>query len=439
MKLLCAADLHLGRQPSRIGGPVRVLADELSATVAWRGLVASAIALEVTAVLLAGDVLDDEHDYFEAYGDLRAGVEELVAAGIGVFAVSGNHDVEVLPRLARAVPSLVLLGEGGRWEAHTLASESATVHLVGWSYPTSSVTHSPLATLSAALDSLSPATVVGLLHCDRDQSASAYAPVTSAALAAAGPDVWLLGHVHKPDIGSFAGAGGEAAPAAYLSGYLGSTFAADPGEEGGRGAWLLEVDGERTTIEPLQLSPLRFETLDIDTGALESVDGLAQLITDQITELHTRLAEDAARAHVVPAPGAVTAVGVRLRLTGRSAWRSEIAQSLEEDDPRDLLLTLDGVAYFVHAVRLEVMPAIDIAAAALGSDPLALMARKLLVLDGPPSEELNRLLDQGREQLARAGAGRHYRELAPPALDDEAVHGRLRRSALRLIDLMAPE
>src|SRR5690606_17141332 len=131
------------------------------------------------------------------------------------------------------------------------------------------------------------------------------------------------------------------------------------------------------------------------------------------------------------------AVGLRLRLTGRSPLRSEVAKQLRDDDPRDLLLTLDDSSYFVHDVRHEVLPAIDIGAAALGSDPLALIARKLLILDGPPSQELERLLDQGREQLTRVSSGRHYRDLEPPLLDDEVVRGRLRRAALRLIDLMA--
>ena len=35
-------------------------------------------------------------------------------AGIAVIAVSGNHDTEVLPRLAREIPELRLLGAGAQ-------------------------------------------------------------------------------------------------------------------------------------------------------------------------------------------------------------------------------------------------------------------------------------------------------------------------------------
>lgn len=418
MRLLCAADLHLGRQPSRLGGPARGLADELSTSVAWHRLVDAAIDLEVTAVLLAGDVLDDEHDYFEAFGDLRAGVERLVAAGAAVVAVSGNHDVEVLPRLAQAVPQLVLLGEGGRWETTTLGAPARPVHVVGWSYPARSVTYSPLSTLPAALELLPPAPTIGLLHCDRDQAGSRHAPVTSVELAAAGLDVWLLGHVHRPDVA----AGG---------GYLGSIFAADPGEEGEHGAWLLEVDGEgEVSLSPLPLSPLRFETVAVDVGELDDPAAIGRHITDAVLETHQRLFGEGA-------PGAVVrAVGCRLRLTGRSDFRAELGARLAQDDPRELFLTLDGVSYFVHDVVLEMLPAIDLAAIAAGSDPLALLARKLLVLDGPPSLEQERLLEEGRTRLEAVAAGRHYRGLEPPSMSEAALADQLRLAALRLIDLM---
>lgn len=438
MKLLCAADLHLGRQPSRLPAELRGRADLTSAT-AWRRLVAAALDHEVHAVLLAGDVLDDEFDYFEAYGDLRRGVEELVAAGITVLAVAGNHDVEVLPRLAQAVPELVLLGRGGSWEAHTMSDGEVTANVVGWSFPTAVVAGSPLPSLAATLDELPPAVTLGLLHCDRDQSGSNYAPVTSAELAAAGVDVWLLGHVHRPDSERLAP---QAAPTNYRGGYLGSTFTADPGEEGPRGAWLLELGGVQAgtgagaegagtaevTITAVPLSPLRFETLTVDVSELSSADAAAQLITSAISELSA--AEDSGHHDAV-------AVGLRLRLVGRSAFRAALAARLRDEDPRELLLTTAGTTYFVHDLRFEVLPAIDIGAAARGSDPLALMARKLLILEGPPSAEQTRLIEQGRQELTRVAQGKYYRDLEAPQLDDETVRGRLRRAALQLIDLMA--
>src|SRR5690606_25818827 len=122
-----------------------------------------------------------------------------------------------------------------------------------------------------------------------------YAPVTSADLAAAGVDLWLLGHVHRPDSGPHSpGTSAPATPASastrngsgYLGGYLGSTFAADPGEEGARGAWLAEVGGTGITLQALPLSPLRFETLVVDVSELNDPRAVSQLITDAVTSFH---------------------------------------------------------------------------------------------------------------------------------------------------------
>ena len=205
----------------------------------------------------------------------------------------------------------------------------------------------------------------------------------------------------------------------------------DSGEEGGRGAWLLDVADGAITLDPVPLSPLRFETVTLDVSGLRDAADSGQAVALAFNQLHARLRDE----HALLDSGAV-AVGCRLVIAGRSALRSELAKRLAEDDPRELLLTLDGVSYFVHDVRLEVLPAIDLATAAAGSDPLALLARKLLMLDGPPSPEQQELLARGRGALAAVAAGRHYRGLEPPELPDAVVADQLRQAALELIDLM---
>jgi hypothetical protein len=46
----------------------------------------------VDAVLLAGDVVEQEDDFHEAYPDLRRGVERLTGAGIRVLGAGGAWD-----------------------------------------------------------------------------------------------------------------------------------------------------------------------------------------------------------------------------------------------------------------------------------------------------------------------------------------------------------
>lgn len=430
MKLLCAADLHLGRRPSRLPDEIRDetgLAAALTPQAAWSALVDFAVAERVHAVLLAGDLLDDEHDFFGTFGDLRAGVERLIEGGVGVLAVSGNHDVAVLPRLARVVPDLRLLGEGGVWEVATLSDGASNVHVAGWSHPGGAVTHSPLPQLTEALSGLPPALVVGLLHCDRDQPGSRYVPVSSSDLAAAPVDVWLLGHVHKPDFGAVPGSPGTS----QWSGYLGSLSAGDPGEEGRRGAWLLKITDDDVSASHLPLAGLRYETLSVDVGGLTTAADLGPAVMTAVTESVTGLVD------TVPLGSApLYAVGWRLRLVGRSRIRAELAARLREDDPRDAVLRESGIVAFIHDVGLEALPAIDLAAVALGRDPLALTVRKLLLLDEPADPARAVLIASTRQHLEGVASSKYYHELPALDLGDDAVVDRLRQAALTLIDAL---
>ena len=171
-------------------------------------------------MLLAGDVVDRDDDFFEAYRALEAGVTRLAQAGIAVIGVAGNHDVKVLPRLANHIPQFRLLGTDGTWESHKIDRAGETLAIWGRSFPRARATANPLQ--DKTFDREDHVTL-GLLHCDRDAGAeSPYAPVTGQELARAGLDGWLLGHIHKPD----------ALAVPSPNGYLGSLTGMDRGETG---------------------------------------------------------------------------------------------------------------------------------------------------------------------------------------------------------------
>ena len=90
IRILCTGDIHLGRRPSRV--PESIDAHALGPTAAWKCFVRSAIELKVHAVVLTGDVVDASNRFYEAFSVLQSGVEQLVKAGITIYAVSGNHD-----------------------------------------------------------------------------------------------------------------------------------------------------------------------------------------------------------------------------------------------------------------------------------------------------------------------------------------------------------
>ena len=423
MKLLCVGDIHLGRQPARL--PTGLL-DELRATelgpaAAWRLAVDFALADVVDAVLLAGDVVEQEDDFYEAYGDLRRGVDRLAAAGIPVLAVSGNHDVQVLPRLADAVPGFRLLGRGGAWEVRGVAGrDGRRVQVLGWSFPERRVSTSPLA--AHGLPALDPGEgpVIGLLHCDRDAAGSPYAPVRSAELADAPADAWLLGHVHKPD---------PLAPPRPI-GYLGSLTGLDPGEAGPRGPWRLECAGPELALEHLPLAPLRWEEVEVALDGLESAENVHALAVAALDALHDRLAADRFRPR---------AVGCRLRFTGRTAHPREVGRLLAASDPLRVLHRRDDLLYFVHDWRMEAGPALDLDELARGVDPPALLARKILLLRGPAGDADRRALLAGtRRRLESLGERRTFAAhgLVPPTEDEAAEL--LERAALgALTELLA--
>ena len=426
MKLLCVGDIHLGRQPSRLPAELleQVPAADLGPAAAWRLAVDFAIGSGVDAVLLAGDVVEQEDDFYEACGDLRRGIERLAAAGVQVLAVSGNHDVEVLPRLADALPGFCLVGRGGRWEvAEVEGRDGRRVAVLGWSFPERRVTVSPLLAVAGEMPALEARSdpVVGLLHCDRDAAGSPYAPVRSEELEGAATDAWLLGHIHQPD---------RLVPPRPI-GYLGSLTGLDPGEAGPRGPWRLEWAGAEPAIEHLPLAPLRWEEVEVAVDGLEAAEDVHGLTVATLDRVHE---ERIARARHRP-----RAVGCRLRFAGRSTFGPEIQRALAAADPRRLLHWCEEVAYFVHEWRTALLPAIDLETLARGADPPALLARKLLLLRGPEGPERRTLIDGARRRLdlrvRGPRSGLRFRALAAAEGPSEReVAELLERAALRALD-----
>ena len=73
MKILAVGDIHLGRTPSRLPAELAGRSRRYGPAAAWERTVAAAMQAKVQAVLLAGDVVDREDDFFEAYRETGAG------------------------------------------------------------------------------------------------------------------------------------------------------------------------------------------------------------------------------------------------------------------------------------------------------------------------------------------------------------------------------
>ncbi len=411
-RLLCLADLHLGRASGRLPAGLPVAAADLTPRAAWRRVVAAARTHHVQAVVLAGDVVDSANDRFEAFGALQEGVQALLDDGIRVFAVAGNHDGVALPRLAELLPGFVLLGGGGRWETQEIAGPGGVVHLVGWSFPAERHAADP------AADGVPPrgadGVTVGVLHCDLDRTSGHHAPTAAASLRAAGYDAWLLGHVHTPTLD----------PATRAPGYLGSLVGLDPTETGPRGAWLLAAAAAGVQLSHLPLAPLRWEHVDVDVSGLDDValdlpDRVLSTVRDRVA------APDAAW-------GEALAVGVRVRLTGRARDIAALAVHARSDLLVGQTTAIAGRAIFIDDVDLAVELDHDLAALARGDTPVALLARRLLSLQAGGEDDL---LHAARESVGNLDA-RFFANLGPGALTDVELRARLHQAGLRALDAL---
>ncbi len=415
MKILAVGDMHLGRTPSRLSRELR--AGELGPVAAWRRTVDLALERGVKAVLLAGDVVDRDDDFFEAYRALEGGARRLADAGVAVVGVAGNHDVKVLPRLARHIPHFRLLGEGGRWESCRIdGGDGEALTLWGWSFPRAKVLDSPLA--DASFDA-APGVNLGLLHCDRDAGPdSPYAPVARQELEQAGLDGWLLGHIHKPD----------ALTAPSPNGYLGSLCGLDRSESGPRGPWQVTVAGGRIAdVEHLPIAPLRWESLEVD------LEGIGESFQARERLLAAVMGLDERMASLRSAPNAV---GLSVVLTGRTNLGNAALDQLSPEDRSETCTGKAGTRYFIESVHPDTRPEIDLEELARRRDPVGLLAARLLWLDRPEGDPgRDRLIDKARQALRDEYAKPVWRHVTAGGDTPEPITW-LRRAGYRALDLL---
>lgn len=434
-KILCLGDLHLGVRPSRL--PSTVAPEVASVAAVWRRAVELAVAEGVGLVLLSGDVVDRANRYFEGFGRLEEGVGRLAEAGIEVCAVGGNHDFDVLPRLAEAVGGerFHLLGAGGRWQRWTWrdADGRPLVHVDGWSFPARDVREDPV----ARYDLASPgdeAPLLGLVHGELDRPGSTNAPLSRASFERPGPAGWILGHVHKPELVELSGG--------RWALYPGSPQPLDPTEEGAHGAWLLEIeDGVLSRPVQVPLATLCWQTLEVDLAGAEDAEAAESRIAQGVRQ--------AAGALAASGPGAPEWLLLRAVLIGRTGAFHDLpalARRLEEDDPLELPAG-DGRARLVE-VRVATRPAADLPSLARTTGPPALLAEILLALGAGESAAseaaggseqagaVAELRARAETRLAEVHAGRPYADLGDEPPGPEAAAGYLADAARILLDAL---
>lgn len=412
VRILCTGDVHLGRRPGRV--PPSIADDSLTPAAVWNRFVDIAIEREVDLVALTGDIVDKGNKYFEAYPLLKSGVEKLIRNGIDVFAVAGNHDYDVLKGLADQIPGFQLLGRNSQWqEVHFKRDGKPVARLIGWSFPTGHVSTSPLCDFSPPDRDLP---TIGMLHCDCDASKSPYAPVSLDDLKSKSPvpDVWLLGHIHKPDI----------LCKRPLILYPGSPQGLDPGESGKHGAWLITVEsGQSSQAEFLPLAGLRWEQVDV---LLEGVSDVRSAVIKAIKATLEQISNQLE---------GVKTVGCRLSLKGRTLLYRQLGGLIEEMS--DFTDTCGDIEYFVEKVRNLSRPDVSLEELSREKHPVGLLARRLLILDTrQPADEYNELIRQGGGAIEQQKEGVYFSSLADNAepLEESQVRETLQAAGWSILD-----
>ena len=389
IKLLATSDLHLGRKSASI--PEN--APEASTRCSWERIVEYAVSQSVDALLLAGDIVDEDNRYYEATGILQQGFDTLGQEGIEVFAVGGNHDYDVLPQLIRHQSNhhVHLLGANGKWETKTLSKNGQEIQIAGWSFTRGSVKDNPLSDFETASLNHQLFTI-GLLHCDADMTESNYAPVPLDDLIKTNIQAWVLGHVHKSQILH------RHDP---LILYPGSPQALSAKETGPHGIMQLTVENDgQTEISHIPISPVRFEHIELDISHISHKEDLRKTITGGILDHAASLDQGTGQEKYL-----VFDIG----LTGEHPDPVKIKAWSEEDVGDYGMETSGGTQLMVRKTSGNVRPALkDLAAWASDPSPAGKLAETILAIEkGESTKFLEELTEEWKiraKDLQQSGA-----------------------------------
>ncbi|SEM61350.1 DNA repair exonuclease SbcCD nuclease subunit [Loktanella fryxellensis] len=281
MRFLHAADLHLDSplRAQALKNPLLAGALRHASRSVLARIVDLAIAEEVMALLLAGDVFDGGVVDVTSRAALVVELARLGRAGIPAVMIRGNHDALLdLERYGPIGPSVTVLTAA----RPTLDLPGVAIHGIG--FETRHVQDSLLPRYPRA----TPGVVnLGLMHTSLGGSPDhdPYAPCAEADLLGHGYDYWALGHIHQRF---------ERRSDSCLAVMPGIPQGRSIRETAGGSVTLVDIglDGIRAT--PLAVDLMRFATVTVD---LAGAGDAARAISDAL--LAARPADAALAARVV--------------------------------------------------------------------------------------------------------------------------------------------
>ena len=270
IKILHTADVHLDSPLTSLALRDESLRQNIQSSTrfAFVQIIDTALAENVDALLIAGDLYDGAQRSAKTAAFLTGQLERLRTAGIPVFYIKGNHDAENPITGEVALPDNVHIfdGRGGKQQ---LAGKDVWIHGVSFSGK-----HAPDSLLGKFGAPVSGAINIAMLHTSLAGAAGHdnYAPCSVAELSALGFDYWALGHIHKRQVHS-------EAPWVVMPGI---PQGRDIGEAGSKSATLLTIEGKGIAIDEVPTSVVTFLGHSIDVSGAENDDEIRQRIRSGI-------------------------------------------------------------------------------------------------------------------------------------------------------------
>ncbi|ASM74803.1 MULTISPECIES: metallophosphoesterase family protein [Roseobacteraceae] len=281
IRILHTADCHLDSPLHSLALRDPDLRDRVQTATrtAFARIIDTALAEQVNALLIAGDLFDGAERSAKTAAFLTAQMDRLQAGGIAVFYIKGNHDAENPITGALSLPDNVHVfdGRGGKVQ---LVGADVWIHGVSFAGR-----HAPDSLLGKFPAPVAGAVNIAMLHTSLVGAAGhdPYAPCTVAELAGMGFDYWALGHVHKRQVHS-------EAPWIVMPGI---PQGRDIGEFGAKSASLLTLEAGQISVREVATSAITFLHHRIDVSGHDHPDALRGHLRDALADLATDQPTDA--------------------------------------------------------------------------------------------------------------------------------------------------
>lgn len=288
MRLIVSADTHLGSPIRSIALRNLALGERLKQVSrdTFRDIVDLAISENVDALVLAGDIFDNDFPDLKSRAFLVTQLARAGAAGVPTVLIRGNHDA-LLDHTAHGDlgPDIHLLHKANP------SVEIAGVAFHGLSFDTSHVADSFLPDYPAPI---AGQTNVGLMHTSLGGSPGhdLYAPCSEQDLMAHGYDLWCLGHIHAPS---------ERRSGSVLAVMPGIPQPRHFGERFGGSVAIVTLDEGAPVLERHDVGHLRFVETVLDLTDCADQSEILHLIDTALKGTQDPVRDTAVRLRVVTA------------------------------------------------------------------------------------------------------------------------------------------